>query len=189
MKLEVDCSWNNKKNRAKLIICYKYVPKNIFLMPEEIIRKSQDLSFNGKQMGPPALKELKEIKEKYPKSLYAAFSYYKLLDFFEYEDEAEQLYNEVIKEFPSQVLTECLKANLFLVNHEYEAFKKIFNNVEVLKGSFPNRKMYYFEEVLFFHNLWAKYSYDMKNEVQQKKHLAFIQLILNTLQTCTLANV
>lgn len=189
MKLSVECSWNDKKNKAKLIICYKYVPKSIFLMPVEIIRKAQDLSFNGRQMGPPALKELKEIKEKYPKSLYAAFSYYKLLDFFEYDDEAERLYNEIVKNFPSKVLTECLKANSLIIKQEYEKFKKIFNNIEVLKGVFPNRKMFYFEEALFFHNLWAKYYYDMKNEIQQQKHLAFTQLILNTLQTCNLASV
>ena len=189
MKLEVDCTWNQGKNKAKLIIKYDFLPKKIFSMPEAEIIELQRLAQTAKLEGPNIFKKLKIFTEKYPKSLYANAILYQTLAFFEYEDEAILLFENIKKSFPKEVFTRCIEASYLLKNKKIEEFLKYFKNTEVLKGVFPRRNLFYFEEALFFHNLWIQYYSEIKDEIQMEKHKRFNLLMLNMLQSISLTKI
>ena len=156
MKMEVDCTWQQKKKKAKVVINFTYTPKNIFLMPQDKILSLQDLAMNSFQMGPPVLKQLQSFIKQYPKSPYAYFAYYKTLDFFEYEEEAEAVFQMMQKKFSNQLFTRCIASGYLIKENKHQDFHDGFEGIEVLKGAFPNRREFFFEEALLFHNLWAK---------------------------------
>lgn len=183
MKLEVDCTWNEKRHRAKLVICFDYCPKSLFSMPNEIISRVQKLSQSAANSGPPVLEELKLLHQRYAKSPYLAFIYWQTLEFFQYDDEADQLLAQLARRFPEQPLTKCALANQLIKDKKYQAFASVFNHIEVLKGAFPKRRFFFFEEALCFHHLWGRYSFETGNEVQCEKHKKFLFLIMNTLKS------
>ena len=39
MKLEIECSWDNKQQRAKMTIAFGYAPYSLFAMPYHLNRK------------------------------------------------------------------------------------------------------------------------------------------------------
>lgn len=183
MKLEIECTWNEKRNKAKQVIRFDYRPKSLFCLPDEKIKLMQTLTRKASQEGPSTLDELKTIKIQHPNSLYANFLYYQTLAFFEYHEESEELLSELQDRFPEEVLTKCLVSNLLLKDKKYDKFSAFFQKTEVLKGIFSKRKLFFYEEALFFHSLWANYFEGVKNEIQFEKHSRFIFLILNTLQS------
>jgi hypothetical protein len=184
MKLELECTWNDKKNKAKQRIHFDFRPKSIFNLPEEKIVLIQKTAHNAHLEGPPVLKVLEKLTRQFPKSLYARLHYFKILHFFEYFEEAEDLFTTMKRQFPEDVFTKCLIGQSLLSNKEYEKFQKLFNHIEVLKGVFPKRRDFYFEEALFFHNLWGQFFFETGNGLQAGKHKKIILLILNTLQNC-----
>ncbi len=182
MKLELDCTWDNKKNRAKQRIQFDYLPKSIFGMPVDKITLIQKLAQRAHVEGPSILKDIEEISNQFPKSLYALLNYYKTLQFFEYLEEVDEVFIKMKKLFPEEIFTKCIASELLLNNKEYEKFPEIFNHIEVLKGAFPKRRDFFFEEALFFHNLWGRYLFETGNGFQAEKHKKLILLIVNTLQ-------
>lgn len=188
MKLELECTWNNKKNKAKQRIHFDYLPKSIFGLPVEKILLTQKLVHDAKTSGPAVLKEIHDLVEEHPKSLYLSFNYFKTLQFFEYLDEADALFAKMKKLFPGEVFIKCIIGESLLINKDYENFSEVFNQIEVLKGAFLKRKDFYFEEALFFHHLWGRYFFETGNELQADKHKRLILLIMNTLQNCQIMN-
>lgn len=188
MKLEVDCSWDEKRKKAKQIITFEYFPKNIFLMPNETISQLQKFGQTANLEGPPILDRIKAIMVQYPKSVYAAMIYYQTLEFFEYEDKAKSVFESIKKKFPKQVFTKLAIAKQMLKREEFDKFVAFFKKAEILKGVFPQRKLFFFEEVLFFHDLWIQYFGATRNEIQFNKHKNFNLLIINTLKTYALRN-
>ena len=182
MKLHLNCTWNNEKNRAKQIIHFDYAPKAIFGMPVEKIPLLQKLIKNIAIEGVSVLKDIEKLAEQFPKSLYILLNYYKALQFFKYLDEAKQVLTKIENKFPDEVFTKCLLGESFLLNKKYEAFPVVFNHIEVLKGAFIKRREFFFEEALFFHNLWGRYFFETGNEIQANKHRNLILFIMNMLQ-------
>ena len=178
MKLEIECTWNEKKHKAKMTICFDSLPKTLFAMPPDQIRLIQKLGREGDK----GLAQLKEIKMRYPRSLYATFVYFQALEFFKQQAEADQLFCEIQDKFPKEVLTRCMLAERALKQNQYEEFKAHFQGLEVLKPIFRYRKLFFFEEALFFHNLWVNYYIVKEQPFQQQKHLQFIRLIMNLLK-------
>lgn len=186
MKLELECTWNNKKNKAKQRIHFDYQPKSIFGAPIEKVLLIQKLVNDARLGGPSVLKEIEALVEEFPKSLYLSYNNFKILQFFEYTDEANSLFSKMKKRFPGEVFIKCINAESLLINKEYEQFSELFNHIEVLKGAFPKRRDFYFEEALFFHHLWGRYFFERGDELQADKHKRLIQVIMNTLQNCQL---
>ncbi len=189
MKLELDCSWNDKKNRAKQSIHFDYRPKSIFMMPDDKISLIQKLSQTARAKEPSAIKNIEELVKQFPKSLYALVNYYKVLQFFEFLDESRQVFSNIEKRFPREVFTRCIIGKFLLSSKRYQEFSQIFNRIEVLKGAFPERRMFFFEEALFFHNLWGLYWFEIGDEIQSEKHKRLFLFIMNTLQNFQLAAV
>lgn len=67
MKLQLDCTWNDKKNRAKQTIHFDYCPKSIFGLPREKILLVQNFSQTAHLEGPAALKNIEELVRRFPK--------------------------------------------------------------------------------------------------------------------------
>jgi len=187
VKLEIECTWNEKQNKAKQVIHFDYLPKSIFSMPDDKIAFAQKLFQTAGIEGPSALEELKALKDQFPKSLYANFVYLRSLIFFQYLEEAEEYIEKLTKRFPHQPLLLCSIASDLLNDKSYKKFVSLFNNIEVLKGAFPKRRKFFFEEALFFHNLWGRYWFETGNELQSEKHKKMISLVLNTMQTFQIA--
>lgn len=182
MKLELDCTWNDKKDRAKQRIRFDYYPKAIFKLPIEKITMIQELAQKAPTEGPSTLKAIEELTRKFPKSLYALLNYYKVLNFFEYLDEASGVFIKMKELFPEEVFIKCIDGEFLLNKKEYKKFTELFNNIEVLKGAFPKRSDFFFEEAIFFHNLWGRYFFETGDGFQAEKHKKLIILIMNTLQ-------
>ncbi|PCI93541.1 hypothetical protein COB11_05155 [Candidatus Aerophobetes bacterium] len=183
MRLEVDCSWNEGKNKAKQTICFTHHPEDLFQMTEEKISEIQALSQSAPTEGPKALEKILKIKEKFPKSLYAAIIYYQTLNFFEYTEEADTLLKGLKKEYPKEILVKCSLANKLLKDKLLDKFFELFRGLEVLVAAFPKRKEFFFEEALFFHDLWIHYYTLSGDGIQCEKHKKFNFLLLNTFQS------
>lgn len=182
MQLEIDCSWNEKKCRAKQKIHFDYRPKTLFCLPQEKIELLQTLGQNAHLEGPRVLEELDALVKQYPKSLYAQLIYFQTLQFFEYQEEAHKLLSQMKNAFPGQVFVKCLLGEILFRSKREEEFPALFNHVEVLQGAFSRRRGFFFEEALFFHNLWGRYFFEKGDEIQAQKHTKFIFLIVNTLK-------
>ncbi|MCH9630456.1 MAG: hypothetical protein S4CHLAM37_04560 [Chlamydiia bacterium] len=183
MKLEVDCSWNEGKNKAKQTICFNHTPEDLFRMPEEKIAEIQALSQNAPTDGPKALEAIHKLKKEFPKSLYAAIIYFQTLNFFEYTEEADALLKNLKKKYPNELLVKCSIANKLLKDNKIDEFFKFFSGLEVLIAAFPKRKEFFFEEALFFHDLWIHYYTRTGDEIQGEKHKKFNFMMLNTFQS------
>jgi len=183
MKLEVECTWNEKRNKAKQIIHFDFLPKSIFSMPKEKILCLQQLLEQAAERGPPVLGELQDLRKRYPKSLYADFIYYRALEFFELTDESAELFSEIQERYPQQVLTKCILANRLIKQGKWDEFPALFDHVEALKGAFPKRKAFFCEEALFFHHLWIYFYEKDGNGIQGEKHKRFFLLITQMLQS------
>lgn len=188
MKLEVDCTWNDKQNRAKIKIHFDHRPKVIFNLPTKKINLLQKLTKNLHVDDSFVLENLKIIAKKYPKSLYAQVSYYKTLQFFKYFKKANRVLSKIKKLFPNQVFIKCIIGESLLENKKYEDFPFVFNNSEVMKGVFTRRNIFFFEEALFFHYVWGRYFFEIGNESQVQKHKKFIMLIMNTVKNYQIMN-
>lgn len=183
MKLEVDCTWDNKQKKAKQSIHFDFRPKLIFSMPEQVASRLQELAHSIGVEGPTALEELKTSHEQYPKSVYAGYVYYRAFLFFELFEEADELFQQLRKRFNDQLLIKGILANQFLKDKNYKSAGAVFSDIEVLKGAFPRRKQFFFEEALVFHHFWGRYFFETGNELQSEKHQRFIFLITNTFQS------
>ncbi|MBI5346475.1 MAG: hypothetical protein HZB76_04975 [Chlamydiae bacterium] len=179
MNLEVDVTWNNKKNKSKVVISYKNEPKSLFLLNDDDLLKLKNLENTFLMDGPNSLKEFEKIYLSNPKSLYAIASYYLALKAYEYEEEALEVFKIIKKKFSKEVLTKCITAHNLLENREENAFIAMFSNLEVLKAVFPKRKLFYFKEAFLFHSAWQKYFFLQRNAFQAQKHANFVNLILN----------
>lgn len=186
MKLEIDCSWNEGKNSAKETICFDHQPEGLFKMPKEKILEIQALSQAAPTSGPKALEEIKRIKEIFTDSLYATMIYYQTLCFFEFIEEAEQLLKVLKKKHPKELLIRCAIASKFLKEKKTEDFYNFFRGLEVLVAAFPERKEFFFEEALFFHDLWIHYHMLTGNEIQAERHKKFNLLLINTFKSMSL---
>ena len=149
-------------------------------MPKEEIRTLQALGGEAAHEGPPILLKLDDIRKKYPKSLYAQFVYFQTLYFFKFETEITKLAEILEKQFPDEVLVNCIKADLYLKERQFDLFLDCFSHAEALKGSFPKRRIFFFEEALFFHLLWGKYHAEKGDFFQHQKHVDFLQLLSKT---------
>lgn len=179
MKLEVECTWNHKKNKAKQIIHFDHQPKSLFLMPSEKVYLLQALGIEAASNGPPILKELENIRDQFPNSPYANFCYHRALEFFEYFEESTLLFDQMKKAFPDEVFIKCILAKNFLQNKDHDKFLELFNNIEVLKGVFPKRLSFFCEEALYFHKLWLNYFHMTGDGIQEEKHKKFIVIIFD----------
>ncbi len=183
MKLEVDCSWNKAKEKAKQTIHFDYLPKSIFCMPEEKILALQDLHHTAHLEGPIILDKLQHFLSSHPDSLYALVIYYQILQFFGYVEDGKKLLNIMKKQFSGEVFVECMLAKELLEQGKVDQFFFFFGRTEVLQGVFPKRSGFFFEEALFFHHLWMRYFSIKGNLCQLQKHQQFINLMMNTLNT------
>lgn len=178
MQFEIDCTWKQKTRRAKLVICRGFRPKSLFAMPEAKIRTLQQLSLEAKRGKSSALFDLQTLKASYPKSVYAAFVLLLTYQAIGDQESAKQVFLDLVKQFPNEVITRCLQAGKTLRETNYDKFFEDFQGEEVLKGSFPKRRVFFIEEALLFHNLWVQY-YDIKGQpTLSEKHKQFIALLL-----------
>lgn len=183
MQLVVDTSWNNQKNKAKVIITFENLPKSLFQIEKDdlVFLKTLEESFIFE--GPNGLKKFEDICLKNPKSLYAKVAYFQAFRSFEFFEEALSLYQTIKEQFPNAILTKCIKGHYLVKDDKEEEFLKLFSNQEVLKAAFNKRKLFHYKEALFFHNAWLFYYGRNKNQIQAEKHAKFITLILHTLKT------
>jgi|GEM_PF-5276019 len=182
MNLEVECTWNNNKNKGKVNISYLALPENFFKLNEEELKKILELEKDFMLKGPPALKELEEMYKTHPDSQYVALAYYQGLRGFELLDEAEEAFNEIKSKFPDALITKCIEAHILLEEEDIEGFEKIFNGEQVLKAAYPDRERFHFKEALLFHSCWGIYFSHSGDITKMQKHEQFIGLILNTLK-------
>ncbi|MCI5052803.1 MAG: hypothetical protein MRY21_06695 [Simkaniaceae bacterium] len=184
MKLELDCTWNENKNRAKQSIHFDYRPKSLFSMPDEQVFELQKLAHSLPQATPEVIGQIEALLKKYPKSLYAQVNYYQVLLFFELIEDAEEISKQLQKEHPDALFTKCILGGELLSKKQYDRFPQLFNHIEVLKGAFPKRRSFFYEEALNFHNLWGRYFLETGNGAQADKHKKLLVFIMNTLQSC-----
>ncbi|MCH9621661.1 MAG: hypothetical protein S4CHLAM20_10860 [Chlamydiia bacterium] len=177
MKLELDCSWNKNKNKAKVQIIFDYRPKSLFNLPISKIHRLKELAQNSNAS---SLDEIKELIRQYPKSPYLLMHYYNALRSFKRPHEAADAFNKMVTLFPDQVFTKCMLGEIRLKQKEYKRLSSLFNDIEVLKGAFPKRRIFFFEEALCFHNLWGCYHFETGNKEQAEKHKKLFMFILNT---------
>ncbi|MCB1075307.1 MAG: hypothetical protein KDK59_07210 [Simkania sp.] len=183
MKLDLECTWNEKKKKVKQSIHFDFHPKLIFSMPNEVTIRLQQLAHSIGVEGPKALEELKSSYEQYPKSVYAGYVYHRALMFFELFEEADELFQELRKRFEDQLLIKSILAYQLLKNKKYEDASAVFQGIEVLKGAFPRRKQFFFEEAFIFHHFWACYFLETGDELQSEKHQRLMFLITNTFKS------
>lgn len=185
MKLEIECSWEDEKKQAKVTIAFDNSPKSIFQMPGDKIDYVKYLEKNCLLEGPKILHELEQIAIYTPKSIYASFVYFQALRSFEFFEEASEFFVGMKEAFPDQLITKSIEAHYALEENDLKRFPSIFSNHEVLKPAFPNRKVFYFQEAILFHNAWALYYSFQKDVFQAQKHDNFIALIINAVQSVT----
>ena len=113
MQLKVECTWNNKKDKGTQIIRFDHKPQSFFALPTDKIDALQKRLLEVPQIGPPMIKELESLKENYPKSLYINFHLYRVYEFFEYTEEKDNLFNEMKKNFPNELVVKCIEAHNF----------------------------------------------------------------------------
>ncbi|WP_420421159.1 hypothetical protein [Simkania sp.] len=183
MKLDLECTWNEKQKKVKQSIHFDFRPKSIFLMPDEVTARLQQLAHSIGVEGPRALEELKNSYEQYPKSVYAGYVYHRALIFFELFEEADELFQELRNRFEGQLLIKSILAYQFLREKKYADASAVFDGVEVLKGAFPRRKQFFFEEAFIFHHFWACYFLETGDELQSEKHQRLMFLITNTFKS------
>ena len=179
MELELDCTWNEGKNKEKQIIHFNYKPYSLFEMPDEEIAALQKSCRAPHLQGPSLLEELAEVTKKYPKSLYALLMYHQSLKFFEFTDDADECRVSIDKKFSKQVFVKCMAAEEYIKEKRYNEFTSLFGGIEVLKGAFPQRKHFYYEEAMCFHSMWGQYFYQTGNEEQSQKHAKLLAMIAN----------
>ena len=187
MKLEVECTWNEGKDKAKQQIYFNAKPKYIFSLPDETIFEIQRLEYALGKEGPVELEKLETLAKEHPKSLFTLISYYQALRFFELFDDAEPELQKMKKNFPSQAFTKCCMAESLLDAKKLDDFPATFDGMEFLQRAFPKRREFFFREALFFHNLWGRYHLEMGNEFKTGKHRNFIMLIMNTFNSSQIA--
>lgn len=176
MQIEVECSWKNKTHKAKQVICLDLRPKKIFAMPSEKVALLQKLRT---EIDATTIGDITALKEQYPKSIYASFVEINALDDLEANRRSDVCFQKLLKDHSNETLTRCLYAGRLLKNTEYEKFAAYFEDTEVLKGVFPERKLFYIEEVMTFHQLWHHYFDIMGHPTQAEKHQKFLQMILS----------
>lgn len=176
----MDCTWNEGKEKAKQVITFEHRPKTLFQMSDDKILELERLTRELHLEGPPALKKIKEIKKKHPTSLFAHVTYLQALEFFEYKDDAKKEFKKVKQLFPQEPFTFCYEGRYLLEKGDLVGFEKLFSGIEVLKGIFPKRRLFYFEEALAFHHLWAFFFQKIRKQDSFEKHKKVIIFILNT---------
>jgi hypothetical protein len=186
MELSLDCTWNNKKKKAKVVIVFEKKPESIFCLSDEIFLSLLNLEKKFLLDGPKTLEEFEKISKENPKSLYAKISFFNALRSFEFFEEALKLFEEIKKEFPKEVFTKSIEAHYFLENFQEEKFLKILP-YEVLKAVFPKRSIFYYKEALSFHSAWFGYFSIKKNQIQAQKHANMSNVIINTLKSFSMA--
>lgn len=153
-------------------------------MPKKAFLSFQQVLSEIPQKGPKGLDELKAWSSQYSQSLYIGFHLYKSFSFFGYQEEELTLFQKLQRQFPGELLTLCIEASLFLKEGRFSDFLTTFQSQEVVKALISKRKFFYFEEILYFHHLWALYFDAQQNISQSQKHqklLAFIMNIRHTL--------
>ena len=120
MKLDLECSWNQKQKKVKQSIHFDFRPKLIFSMPDEVTTRLQQLMHSIGLEGPPALQELKSTYEQYPKSVYAGYVYHRALLFFELFEEADELYQELRSKFEDQLFIKSIEGYQLLKKKKSE---------------------------------------------------------------------
>ena len=180
MAISVDVSWNQGQSKGKLIIDFDYAPKKIFEMPPEQVFQMQQMAQGSGKDGPGVIEKYEAYRKAYPKSLYAMVLHFQVLEFFEMKKEAAELFKEMQQKFPGEVFTRCIAAEYMLKHKKLDDFPKAFRGVPVLKGAFPKRRRFFFEEVLMFHNLWGQFQTMKGDEKEAAKHAAMIQMVMQT---------
>ncbi len=174
MRLSVDCTWNDKKERAKVVITFQNAPKTLFHhMKVADIARLKFLQSNCLLEGPQVLQEFERYTEKYPKSIYALYAHYQCLRSFELFEDAHDLFLQMKEKFPDQVFTQCIEAHRSLEKKSFDDFFEC----EVLKGVFPRRKVFYYQEALLFHHVWRMYYQMKKKPSKSTSHDKFFALI------------
>lgn len=182
MSLGINFTWNNQ-NKVKVVTVFENLPKKLFLMNSDDLRRLQNLEISIPSRNPEILDKIKKIHEDNPKSLYSAITYFQALRSFQFFDEAKKLFEKIKKRFPQEVLTRCIEGHYLLEDNKNEKFLNLLSNQEVLKEAFPERKFYHFKEALCFHSGWLLYFNLTKNPLEAAKHEQIVILILNTLHS------
>ncbi|MDN3507311.1 MAG: hypothetical protein P0S94_00140 [Simkaniaceae bacterium] len=183
MTISIDVSWNQGKSKGKLVIDYDYTPKKIFEMPPEKIFAMQKMAQDSAQEGPPIIAKYEAYRKAFPKSLYAMVMHFQVLEFFQMKKQAAEIFLEMKKKFPDEVFTRCIAAEYMLKHKKLDEFPKAFRGVPVLKGAFPKRRRFFFEEVLMFHNLWGQFQTMKGDDNETGKHAAMIQMVMETFES------
>ncbi len=181
MKLEIDCTWNEGINKGKVVIVFDNRPKTIFQMDNEKIAHLKALEKDFLLKGPKILDEFLEVHKNNPKSLWAAVTYFHALRSYEYFDDAKETFKKIKKRYPNEVFTKIIQGYYLLENKDLKGFTDLFLNCEVLKGAFPQRKIFHFLEALYFHSVWRDYFSVCSNVYQAEKHFKFVAMISNFL--------
>lgn len=170
MKLEVDCSWKNGEKSAKVLVRFDNKPKSLFNLTDQEVERIRELEDTCLLDGPVGLNELENICIKNPKSLYACIAYFFALRSFEFFDEAQELFHRIQKDFPGKIMTKCLEGLYLIEEDKNKEFFSLFSGNEVIKGAFPKRLFFHYQEVLLFHFAWEVYHSCQKDVFQQEKH-------------------
>ena len=179
MKLEIDTYWNNQKQKGKLKINFGFGPKAIFGLSAKKLDTLQKITLNKEHS---ILDQLEKFCFKNPNCLYALLFSYKTYLHYAQFNKAEEIFNKMNERFPEEVFTKCLVAERLLGKKKYPEFLALFNEIEAIKGAFYERKEFFYEEVLFFHNLWGRYHFENGHMEKAQKHKKFYEFIVNTLQ-------
>lgn len=179
MNLQIACTWNNNKEKGNVFITFNKTPKAFFSADSKTVNRIKALEKSCLLDGPVGLKELEEIQKKNPNSLYAALIYFQALRSFEFFDEADDLFMEMKKKFPEEVIVKSLEGHYLLEEERLKEFFELFKGNEVLSPAFPNRSSFFYQEALLFHYVWDLYHTMQKDVFQAEKHKKMIDLLLN----------
>lgn len=180
--LVVDCSWNEQKKRKKLLIHFDYLPKKVFSLPEEKIPELQHLLQRASEHDLDTLAECDAWQKAYPNSLYVWVISYQVVDLLGDESSLETIHEILLNHFSGEPFTKCLIAKKQLDEKDQKGFLKTLSH-EVLLPAFPKRKGFFFEEALFFHQLWFRYFSENGQVEKAQTQQQFLVLLVNTLKS------
>lgn len=185
MRIEVDCSWRvgDKRKTGKVSISFLAEPAELFPSDPKDGALLVELADKYLLEGPATLELLKDLYLKYTDKVFPCMVYYFALKDFGYVTEAEDLFVELSKNFSEEPLYKCAEAQLHFEKNDLEAIPPLFLGQESLKGSFPNREVFFFQEAIFYHKVWETWFNLSGDLLQAEKHFKFQILITDTLST------
>ncbi|MEL7432108.1 MAG: hypothetical protein AAGI90_06260 [Chlamydiota bacterium] len=179
MTLQIDCSWNQGKNRGMLTISFDPAPKELFDLSEENMAALGEMVKSLPNEGPKGLEKLEAFQKQFPSSLYLGYCLHQAYTFFQQEKDLAKLRKKLERKFSATLLYQCILAEKDLADTSDSPIEPFEGN-EVLLAAFPGRTLFYYKEAIAFHEVWLKYLSMIENPIAIEKHKRFLFLIFNT---------